>query len=201
MSPRAYRMTRRADAVDRTRQRILEAALAEYAESGIEGTSMQAVARRADVASGTVLYHYPTPDDLVDAVLQNSVRAMAPPMADDIDPTAPLFERILTLTSEMFRVYRNTDLEYRAWLKSREHPAMKHWEQWYYQIYGEALTKALGDRAADPGALQIASALVDPSFRASLLMRGFTEEQAIEQTVRLVMAWFTSQDLTSKHPA
>lgn len=200
MSPRAYRMTRRADAVDRTRQRILEAALAEYAESGIAGTSMQAVARRADVASGTVLYHYPTPDDLADAVLQNSVKKMAPPTADDIDPVAPLAERILTLTSELFRVYRSTDLEYHAWLKSRDHPAMKHWEQWYYQIYEEALMQALGDRAADPGALQIASALVDPGFRASLLMRGFTEEQAVQQTVRLVMAWLTTEDPTSAHP-
>ncbi|MEZ5185494.1 MAG: TetR/AcrR family transcriptional regulator [Candidatus Nanopelagicales bacterium] len=201
MSPRPYRMTRRAAAVDQTRQRILNAALAEYAESGIAGTSMQAVARRADVASGTVLYHYPTPDDLADAVLVNTVHTLAAPTADDIDPEAPLADRMRTVTSGFFRVYRNTDLEYRAWLKSRAHPAMKHWEQWYLKTYGQALSKALGNRAADAGALQIASALIDPGFRASLLQRGFTEEQAIEQTVRLLMAWLASADPTPAHPA
>ena len=192
MSPRPYRMTQRAQSVEQTRGRILRAALAEYAIHGIDGTSMQAVARRADVASGTVLYHFPTPEELADAVIADSAERMALPTAESIDDSAPLSERIRTLTEELFRVYAGTDAEFHMWTKSREHPALRTWELWYYETYGKALSVALGEHAAHPRALQIASALIDPGFRASLLQRGLDEQEAVDETVRLGLAWLDS---------
>lgn len=67
MSPRQYSMERRAATVEQTRRRIIEAAMQCHAEQGIAGTSIQDVARRADVALGTVYRHFPTLEDLVGA--------------------------------------------------------------------------------------------------------------------------------------
>lgn len=189
MSPRPYRLGKRAAAVHDTQQRILDAALQEYAETGIADASMQSIARRADVAAGTVLYHYPDPDRLAETVVARRAERMAVPGPDAIDGDAPVDDRIAALTAELFRVYAGTDLDYQAWLRSREHPVMRSYEGWYDELYSAALAAALGDLAADPRVVQVVSALIDPGFRASLVMRGLSDQEAVTETSALVMAW------------
>jgi AcrR family transcriptional regulator len=58
-------MRHRADAVQETRRRILEATSACHRELGINATSVDDVARRAGLAVGTVYRHFPTLEDLV----------------------------------------------------------------------------------------------------------------------------------------
>jgi hypothetical protein len=41
--------------------------------------------------------------------------------------------------------------------------------------------------------LQVVSALIEPGFRANLVQRGLTDEQAVDETVRLVLAWLTER--------
>jgi hypothetical protein len=93
------------------------------------------------------------------------------------------------VTRELFRVYEGTELEYHAWMRSREHPVMLSYEQWYYEAYGAALAAALGPEHEDPRAFQVVSALVDPGFRGSLITRGLSDDEAVAETVRLVLAW------------
>jgi hypothetical protein len=42
---------------------------------------------------------------------------------------------------------------------------------------------------AEPRAFQVVSALVDPGFRASLIDRGLSQQDAVRETVLLVLAW------------
>lgn len=189
MSPRPYRLGKRAAAVHDTRARILEAALQEYAETGIADASMQSIARRADVAPGTVLYHYPDPDGLAEAVVARRAEVMDVPRADAVDLQAPVDVRVAALTAELFRVYADTDLDYQAWVRSREHPVMRRYETWYNDLYSAALTAALGEHATDPHVVEVTSALIDPGFRASLLMRGLSHEEAATEASALVVAW------------
>jgi AcrR family transcriptional regulator len=70
-------MTTRAADAARTRERILDAALAEYRERGISATSLNAIARRAGVAAATVLNHFGSAEGVAEAVidrLQGSLR-------------------------------------------------------------------------------------------------------------------------------
>lgn len=197
MSPRPYNLGKRAASVEQTKQRIREAALAEYAETGIDDASMQSIARRADVAPGTVAYHYPDPDALAAEVIDASVASMAVPTVETLDGEAALGERIDWLTRELFRVYEGTDREYRAWMRSRTHPVMRRYEEWYYQAYADVLGAALGPDHAEPRTFQVVSALVDPGFRGSLIDRGLSQEDAVEETVRLVLAWLGVQARSS----
>lgn len=200
MSPRPYNLGKRAASVEQTRQRIRHAALCEYAETGVAAASMQSIARRADVAPGTVLYHYPDPDDLVQDVMAERVQVMDVPTVDSLDTDAPLPERITWLTRELFRVYEGTELDYHAWMRSREHPAFRQYEQWYYQVYGAVVAAALGPDHTDARAFQIVSALIDPGFRASLTERGLTHDEAVEETVRLVLGWLAQRPPTAARP-
>ena len=88
MSPRAYSLGRRAEQMARTRDRILAAAIEAYRDNGIRGTSMQEVARRADVAPGTVLNHFPTPAALTEAALARITESLDPPSPAVLSGTA-----------------------------------------------------------------------------------------------------------------
>src|SRR5918911_2931175 len=67
MPRRKYEMRQRANGVEETRRRILDATSACHRELGINATSVDDVARRAGVAVGTVYRHFPTLEDLVRA--------------------------------------------------------------------------------------------------------------------------------------
>jgi AcrR family transcriptional regulator len=71
MSPagaRQYRSPLRGAQQQQTRQRILEAAIAQIAEDGIVELTVPVVAERAGVSLRTVYRHFPTKDDLIDQV-------------------------------------------------------------------------------------------------------------------------------------
>jgi AcrR family transcriptional regulator len=64
---RAYRLKRRAERLDETRQRIVEAAVELHTTLGPARTSIAAIAERAGVERPTVYRHFPTADDLFTA--------------------------------------------------------------------------------------------------------------------------------------
>src|ERR1700751_5179217 len=65
----------RADAV-RNRERVLEAAKAVFSAGGSEA-SLEAVAKRAGVGIGTLYRHFPTREDLYEAVYRREVEQLA----------------------------------------------------------------------------------------------------------------------------
>src|ERR1700733_9812459 len=66
----------RADA-RRNRQRLIEAALAAFAEHGADDASLDEIARRAGVGIGTLYRHFPTRDAIVEAVYRREVQQLA----------------------------------------------------------------------------------------------------------------------------
>jgi AcrR family transcriptional regulator len=63
--PRPYRMRKRAEAVDETRQRIVEAAVALHTSVGPAQTTISALAEHAGVTRVTVYRHYPDEESLL----------------------------------------------------------------------------------------------------------------------------------------
>ena len=60
MSPRRYRLERRAETAGETRRRLVDATFALHVEQGISATTMTDIAARAGVSVGTVYHHFPT---------------------------------------------------------------------------------------------------------------------------------------------
>jgi AcrR family transcriptional regulator len=69
MCPRKYRLGKREVEIQATRDTILRAAKDLFQESGYHRTSIEDVARRADVAPATIYYQFGTKPGLLDAVL------------------------------------------------------------------------------------------------------------------------------------
>jgi AcrR family transcriptional regulator len=61
--------TRRAERAEETRRRILAAAMSLFTEAGFAGTTIEAIAGRADVAVETVYSRFRTKANLLDAIL------------------------------------------------------------------------------------------------------------------------------------
>lgn len=74
MPTRPEPRTQRADA-RRNRARILEVAFDAFAREGL-GVSIQEIARRAGVSTGTVSRHFPTKDDLFVAIVLDRVQRL-----------------------------------------------------------------------------------------------------------------------------
>lgn len=191
---RPYRLGKRKAAVEETKRRIIEAASLEYQENGVEETSMQAVARRADVAPGTVLYHYPTPEDLAEAVVESWIETMEPPTPEAIEEDAPLAERVTALTRELFRLYERTGHLYRVYQKSPGHPSIQQASEWWFQNVQAMLLRALGDYSEVPEAVQVVSVLVNPGFRGTLISTGIAAERTTEIAAQLAIDWLERQE-------
>ncbi|HWA63101.1 MAG TPA: TetR family transcriptional regulator [Caulobacteraceae bacterium] len=85
MARRTYRQSRRGEAAEETRRRIVEATFALHNEQGIAATTMKQIAERAGVAVGSVYHHFPTYDDAIGGCASH-VRAAFPfPAAEAIE--------------------------------------------------------------------------------------------------------------------
>ncbi len=87
-----------------TRQRILDAAIDQFGARGVDAVSLDEIARAVGVRKQTVLYWFPSKDELVDAVLESVAAALVVVIdaAVRAAPDDPL-ERIDAVVKAVFR--------------------------------------------------------------------------------------------------
>src|SRR5438477_5477014 len=192
MAPRAYRMTRRAAANAETRRRIVDAAIALHAQKGVLGTSWPDIAKRADVALGTVYRHFPSLDQLVPACTsENALRTKPPGPSILIGLTRPQ-ERIGQFVQELFAFYgRTAPWTPRAGIDRHEIPVLDS-----ILSRREAALKALVEETLGPlrrrrHALEAALALTDFGAWRSLTRSGLSTDAAARLITEMLMTWFT----------
>src|SRR5215210_1055671 len=150
MSPRKYDMSKRAEAVARTRRRIVDATRELHGERGITATSWDDIAARAGVGVGTVYRHFPSLDELIPACGEISMQIVAlpdprdvPSLFDGVDAPA---ERIELLVREAFAIYERGAPELRVIRSEPEvHPSVAEGGEEL-----EASLAALVDAAVEP---------------------------------------------------
>ena len=106
--PRSYSMERRSAQVVETRERILDAALELFSERGARGTTMNELARRADVAPTTVSNHFKTQESLIEAVVERISADSRVPDSTIFVGTRSLTDRLSILTRSMFEFFDRT---------------------------------------------------------------------------------------------
>src|SRR5581483_11837764 len=105
MSPRAYSMVKRAASREETRRRIVEATMQLHIEKGVLNTTVADIARRADVAVGTVYRHFPSIDDLVDACGRAVWDLVEPPPPGLLRGLESIPERVACLVDAYCEAY------------------------------------------------------------------------------------------------
>lgn len=107
--PREYKMRKRADAWQQTRERILQATMQLHDEQGVAPTTFSDIAKRAGLGQATLYRHFPTLDDLVQACGGHVWQEMRPPTPPDaaaaFDGLGDLTERLEKLVDEIDAFY------------------------------------------------------------------------------------------------
>ncbi len=102
---RTYRMRRRAETVDLTRQRITEAAARLHTTVGPSATSMSAVAEAAGVTRLTLYRHFPSKDALFGACMGHWRSLHPPPDPDAWRDISSFRARAVTAIDELYGWY------------------------------------------------------------------------------------------------
>ena len=186
-------MDKRKAAVEETRQRILEAALALHAEKGIFGTSWQDIAHRADVSVGTVYKHFPSLDELVPACGQLAYAITRPPSLEDAPQifaeANSLEERLGRLIEELFAFYERGAPYIETDFQDRRLPAVVEWEEYMRATIAGLVREALVCAEPDEHTVQSVSALLDFSTFKSFLNRNIPKEQAAKNISEVLLCW------------
>src|SRR3954453_10364842 len=109
---RPYRMKRRAELEEQTRQRITESAVALHEEVGPAQTSISAIAERAGVRRSTVYRHFPDEEALFDACSTHWRAANPPPDPRSWSSIGDPSERTRSALREVYAFYGRTESMY-----------------------------------------------------------------------------------------
>ena len=180
MAPRAYSMQGRAEQVARTRERIVDAALEVFTQRGARGTTMTEVARTADVATATVTNHFPTPELLLQAVVDRVMADIRLPEPGIFARTRSVPARLRALTAAMFTFYEHTN---RWWAllgpEITEIPVLANAEadvsRALQGLYAEALAGNHDETLANAVA-----GLIHPATYTTLRQAGLSPDQATD---------------------
>jgi AcrR family transcriptional regulator len=103
---RAYRMGRRLEYVEETRERIAKATYELHATIGPAKTTISAVAERAGVQRHTVYNHFPDLTSLFRACTEHGIRVTRMPDPAAWRPIADPLTRLRTALSDLYGYYR-----------------------------------------------------------------------------------------------
>jgi AcrR family transcriptional regulator len=188
-------MDRRAASAEATRLRVLEAAVRLHAEKGAAATTWLDIARRADVALGTVYRYFPGYDELIPACTTHGARLTRPPTAEMMSAGRTPKERLTRFVHELFAYYERAApwLEHgrcdrkklailEAILRRRE-TAME-----------EVARQVLGASGQSPEAVAATLALTDLSVWRSLTSRQMTTAMAADLATAILTRWLFDGD-------
>jgi AcrR family transcriptional regulator len=178
MAPRSYAMQRRSQHAAQTRERILDAALELFSKQGARATTMNDVARRADVSPTTVSNHFATPDSLIEAVLARVVADIQVPDSTIFAGTRSMAGRLRVLTSSIYAFFERT-LSWYELLGAEliEVPALARAQAAFWdsirQLYARALTGNEEDLLA-----KTTAGLLHPATFGALKAAGMSVDEA-----------------------
>jgi AcrR family transcriptional regulator len=191
VTPRKYDMSKRAQAREETRRRIVEATAKLHGENGVFGTSWQDIAREADVSVATVYAHFPSLDELLPAcgaLVMERVRPPSPDSAKEIVGDAQgLQERLERVARELFAFYERGGPHIEVDVRERRLPGMSEWEAHLRETVTALVREALAGTRANVRTVRLLSAFFDlPTFKA-LRTRGVAPRTAAKTVAEIAV--------------
>jgi|FLYL01.1.fsa_nt_gi AcrR family transcriptional regulator len=183
-------MTARALATERTRRRIVEAAMSLHAEQGVLATSYEEIARRAGTAPATVYRHFPTLAHLLPACAR-SIHVLQPVTSE---LAADLFRGLERPSSRLEVLVRGTCECYErdgAWLRAARHEEhvlepLEELARRQRENLALLVRAALEGTNASERTGRVLAALIDFPVWEALQAAGLSPAEATEQVLDLV---------------
>jgi AcrR family transcriptional regulator len=188
MSPRRYRLDRRAETAEETRRRIVQATQELHAQQGIYATSMTHIAERAGVSVGTVYHHFPTYQDAVAACAHRTAEMLPLPTVQIFTGLSTVEDRVGHLARDIFGFYER--------LPEYERVRSERWGMPPIEAAVEreennrlALTReALRPFKVSARLVTICAALLDVAVYAALIRGGMSPAKAAEEVAAFILA-------------
>lgn len=187
MMTRAYQLKRRAERQDKTRERIVEAAIELHQELGPASTTVSRIAQRAGVGRVTVYRHFPDEASLMSACSGRYVERHPFPDPEAWRAIADPVERLRTALRETYAYHRATEPMMSAVLADvPDDPAMAPYHE-HCARAADVLLSAWRVRGRRRAMLRagIALALRFDTWRTLVREQGLTDEQVEELMLRL----------------
>lgn len=169
MAPRRYTLGQRAQTTAATRQRIVDAAARLYQEQGVNSTTLQAIAARADVSRGTILHHFGGAGGLLDAVAERVLVNLELPDERIFEGVAGGPLRLRAYVIAMIEFFRRSSGWWAVFVTEMERPELKAREAAYYEQMARLQSIALGDLADDSTVNVVVGSLVHPGTIGGLI--------------------------------
>lgn len=183
---RDYKMKRRAEIAEKTRNRIVRATYELHKEKGVGATSVRDIAERADVSPGTVYHHYPLYGDIIVACGRFTFGVMRPPIPEIFAGLSTPAAKLAVLVEEVFSAYRR----YPEYEKVRvERADFIELEQAFAadeENRRQLVREALKPRRAGKRAIAVAFALLDISVYNRLMGSGLSHAAAVSEVLELL---------------
>ena len=184
---RSYQLKKRAQTRDRTRQRIVDAAIALHQSKGLAATTIGDIAGRAKVGKVTVYRHFPDEAALVSACSGQYFRLHPLPDVEDWRRIGDAHERLRLGLRETYRYHRETEaMMARVLSEARDLPIMEpyhaHWRR-AAEILAEPWSTSMRDKALLNAALALTLAF--ETWHLLVRSERLSDVQAIELMMRL----------------
>jgi AcrR family transcriptional regulator len=191
MSPRNYKMNKRAAALADTRARIVAATVEAHRELGVQPTSWDEIARRAGVGVGTVYRHFPSLDELLPACGRIVEETMSLPTPNQIahtfDGARSSRARIQRLVQLVFDIYeRAAPFIHNIRNERTRLPQLEPWHQTIESTLDALLREALGPMHPNRPQYETARALLDLGTWQALKQRDLGPDEIVETVARLL---------------
>jgi AcrR family transcriptional regulator len=188
--PRKYALGKRAAQQADTRGRIIAAALELYQEQGVSATTMLDIARRADVAPGTVANHFGSAAALATEIAAEILSELRMPTPDLFVGIDGLRDRVDLLVRELSAFFDRSGPWWRA--SQREGPGATFWadaEARYFQQLDALVRAALGPLSSDEDAVAVVITVFGRWVIGSLQEAGRTSDEAESLVADLLASW------------
>jgi AcrR family transcriptional regulator len=187
-------MDKRKAAADDTRARIVEAAVGLHAEKGALATTWQDIARRADVAVGTVYHHFPSLDELLPACTGYGMRQHPPPTPEILQGIGNTAERVRRFVAVWFAFYEQT-APWQRWYRDTPDllPVVRQTLERRMAWRQAQIREALSPKAS-PEAVRMVMALTEFGVWRSLAAVGLSSEAAAEEISDVLNTWLEKVD-------
>lgn len=87
-----------------TSERVLDEALASFGGRGYDGTSLDALARQLGIRKQSILYHFPSKEQLLDAVVDRAVAELSDSLEDAVANANEGWDRVQAVVRRVFRL-------------------------------------------------------------------------------------------------
>ena len=189
MTPRPYRLGRRAESAEETLRRIVRATYTLHCEQGVAATTMKQIARRADVSVGTVYHHFPTYEDVVRACGRHVHELTRPPTLAIFASLRFLPGRIERLTSELFAYYERSPMFERVRCDQDKVPLLAQSVARQESDLAALVREALQPVGAPRRLVRMTRALTRFAVYRSLTEQGLSTRDAAAEIAEVILAW------------